>query len=617
MSIKFLCPHCHELLRVKEELGGKRGPCPRCKKPVTVPCSSDPELVARPVVPRPPVDIEAEAAAILSEKSAETPKSDPESIAFDCPQCGDPVSLTADLAGKNAPCPSCRRIIKVPLPKKLEAVDWRKPNAGLPSLARQNQPAPEGVWDNKESARVSLEALEEAGALPDERPPRTLGQRVTRGLVLAAAVAFLLTGAFWIRNRAAEETELALTDVAQKFVKSEAAPRKLGPEGMAELHRALGLHHLRTGKPGCAVDARREFETARGLLRNGQGPERDLALAELALAVVELGGVGDEVDEERRVAWDDQKNGRGVHSMLRAVLSQMKVAPARMETLRAVMRRMIARGQAGRVEFLAAQVFGSDGEAERLEAVATAGLELLAAGDRSAAGTVAERLKKEYARKENRPPLSPAAVALLFAVKPDEDPPRAAGKSGPEADLHLVGYAEGLARQGKWDQARDQAASAQYPELRLRAQLGLAAAALDAGRNDRVDLDAALQTASTLPDKARSQWLLWRLLYLGLRAGTGEERLQSLVEALPQGPVRSRAQLAILRVRLAASATPAEPAASDAVDKDTLSHTLAFETLARHNARHGGRAAARAVVKWEESNRAFGAVGAALGLQGD
>ena len=58
MPIKFECPHCHEALRVKDEFAGKRGPCPKCKKPVTVPAAA-PE----PAPPPPRPDIEAEAAA--------------------------------------------------------------------------------------------------------------------------------------------------------------------------------------------------------------------------------------------------------------------------------------------------------------------------------------------------------------------------------------------------------------------------------------------------------------------------------------------------------------------------------------------------------------------------
>ena len=40
MAIKFKCPFCDRPLIVKDELAGKKGPCPGCKKVVTIPISN-------------------------------------------------------------------------------------------------------------------------------------------------------------------------------------------------------------------------------------------------------------------------------------------------------------------------------------------------------------------------------------------------------------------------------------------------------------------------------------------------------------------------------------------------------------------------------------------------
>ena len=41
----------------------------------------------------------------------------PELVEFNCPQCDEPLKLGMELAGKRHPCPNCRKIIPVPVPK--------------------------------------------------------------------------------------------------------------------------------------------------------------------------------------------------------------------------------------------------------------------------------------------------------------------------------------------------------------------------------------------------------------------------------------------------------------------------------------------------------------------
>jgi hypothetical protein len=185
-----------------------------------------------------------------------------------------------------------------------------------------------------------------------------------------------------------------------------------------------------------------------------------------------------------------------------------------------------------------------------------------------------------------------------------------------EKENDLLGQAEGLARQGQWQQARQKAHSAQNPQIKFRALLALAAAAADARSGDSADAEAAVRMAQgELQGKVDGPWLLLRLTRVALRSGLGEDKLQGMVTSIPVPGVRGRAQLALLQARLASGRKAVEEAAADKVDPHTLSHALARQQLARHNVRYDG-GWAKTVQGWEEPLKAFGSLGVALGLQG-
>src|SRR5688500_14588127 len=106
MTIAFKCPHCKKPLRVKPELAGKRGACPACKKPIVIPAP-----VGKPA------DVDEFAAAALIEAAAAKEEVVAKPVKFTCSWCDEPVEVAAELAGKQTPCPACKRIVKVPLPK--------------------------------------------------------------------------------------------------------------------------------------------------------------------------------------------------------------------------------------------------------------------------------------------------------------------------------------------------------------------------------------------------------------------------------------------------------------------------------------------------------------------
>ena len=159
MPIRFKCPHCKKPLAVKDDLAGKRAACPACKKPIVIPA---------PIAP--PADIEALAAAALSEQPAEAPKVDlAKQIEFVCNFCDEPVKAPPDMAGKRMPCPSCRQILKVPLPKEDKPKDWRDITKHGPTAAIVNLPEQlDGAWGTELKGRVGRESLEDAGAIEVE-----------------------------------------------------------------------------------------------------------------------------------------------------------------------------------------------------------------------------------------------------------------------------------------------------------------------------------------------------------------------------------------------------------------------------------------------------------------
>jgi hypothetical protein len=619
MPINFSCPNCHKALRVKDELAGKKGPCPHCKKLVTVPKPSAaqatplPRPAAAPKVaapdgppPAPPVDVEAEAAALFSDGPAKVEA--PQFIDFPCPYCDEPLHLDAALAGKKAPCPSCRRIISVPLPK-VEKKDWRAVDGRMPSGAqRPAEPAPEGTWSSTATSRVSREALDEAGLIPQKRVPRTTGQKVRFGLLVAGAPLLVAVLAFvgwkwWASTRQERALKQALAVADAKDGES-----RVGKAGQAALHTGAGEYYLRSRKPQCAKLAAEQLGKALGLLKQANDLDRDLALTELALAQVNLGGGPAELEREMRIKWDDAQR------QVRATLTAISTPEARLEALRGVAGRLVARGQTERVIPLVQQVYSAP-DADQAEALAVVALELRKADEARAAEAADLALRPYDAPPKDRPHLRApvVAAALVFNKKP----PTPQKGSAEDERQELIGQAEGLARRGDLAQAREKVAVAKKygPEAIFRALVGVAAGAAEANSGDRADLEAAAAAADVVRQRPEAAWALLRLTQLAIRAGLPEDVQQKVAGAIAAGAVKGQAQLAVLRARLEASPQVVGEEAAAKVEGKGLAQRLAREALARHNVRRDA-GWAKVVQGWEEPERAFGLLGVALGLQG-
>jgi hypothetical protein len=579
------------------------------------PAQRDPHLSGSPApganVPGSPEDIEAEAAALFSDKAEEAAAA-PVTVDFNCPFCDTALHLPAELAGKKSPCPNpeCRRIIKVPELTRADPKDWRKADIARPSLAKVDAgPAPEGAWGSTEARLASGQALVEAGVIQKRQKPRTVVQKLFWPVVSGTVVLLLAGGgwgwySWWVHNREARALAAVEKDAAD-----DAFRQKAGVAGQAALYLGVGDYYLRTGKPGCAIQARDHYGKALAMLSQGSANnERDVVLAELALAVLELGGAGDDVQKELRIPWE------ATLKKVRETLSAMSNSEGRLDALRAACRRLLARGQAERVLPLAGQVFSSP-EAEKAEAVAAVGLEFLAAGDTDRAGKAAEQALAFF--NDKPPAVKPAVVALALAL--NKRPPRA-GKSNDEKADHFVGEVEGLARQGKDASKKVAEQHKQHNlETHFRALVGIAAAAVDAQNSEAGarEVEAALKF---LNDEIRNRrelaWVLIRLVDLGKRAGLAEDRLRALAEANPDTALRGRGQLVAFQARLAARRKEAveDSAVEQAVPAGRLAQLQAFAALARHNTRRDPDWS-KGVGGWEEPRQAFGWLGVVLGLQ--
>lgn len=619
MTIKFPCPHCKKMLSVKEHLAGKKVACPACKGAITIPAPAP-----TPAAP----DVEALAAAAFADEPVKKEVQEPQFIEFNCYYCDEKVKINTELQGKQAPCPNpeCRRIIKVPLLKKEGPKDWRTVDMRTPLVAQRTEAAPEGAWGSTTSqGRVSRQSLEDAEALPVAVVSTGPGRWIVRGLAAVVLLAVVGGGwwgfSSWSRNRV-ETQALAKAEAglnAQAFLADDLAT--------AEVHRAIGEYLILTRK---AEQARIRFQQARQPVSKEGAASRahDFALAELAASQVELGGSPKEVEHGTRI-----KGETAMHEIVQTLL-KMHYHDVRVEAVREVTRRLIARKEGRRAFVLPTQV-GRPEEAAELTAVI--GLELIAAKQMEDATALVELALRRYTEPlpaeagepveaaapaddpsakpretVKKSPLSVALIAFFVALERRDAflPPAPTGVGMPQ--VIAAGYAEGLGYRGKRDEARA-VVKTTSTDGRVLALVGLAAAlvAHEQAEAARTDLEEALGLLDRSKDLSPAT--LFRLVRVGVRAGMTDALLPA-AKAISDKDTRGRALLEIVRAQLAALKGRAEDAILDIIDKDTLAHSLALSALARHNARVDSPKTTRnSVDSWEEKTRPFGYVGVALG----
>jgi hypothetical protein len=608
MNIKFKCPHCQRALSVRPHLVGKRVPCPACKQILSIPAP-----VSRAA------DIEEFAAAALADQpQTNVPEQVPTTIEFTCPYCDEKVRVGTEFGGKQTPCPECRRIVKVPVAEKKEPKDWRKVDTRLTAgILRDVERAPEGTWDARVIGTVSQQALAEAQAIREVREPWTWQQWVKRGAAVASCLGLALFATWLVLSFTARSRE---SHAVSKTLQALDNLSKANPLVAAELYRALGEHSIRSGK---AEEARAHFQKSRAAIvqAGDRDPvEREWLLIDLAQSQVELGGDREEATKGLRIKWDDAQKE------IRQTLQNLRLPEGRIEAAHLVTRKLIEKGQGARAAPLASQ-FPEQASA----LLATIGLEMLDAGqDRKMVEALAGQAQQPFlkqpakAQEQKTPARIPPSslIALWLALgKPDmakalADPPQGDIYSSPAV---LAGYVEGWARQGDADRARKQARAPHVPLDRLQALVAIADAAIESGKPSaaRPDLEAVLDLVqSELKTTPIPSWLLWKLVRLGVQAGLGE-RVETVARLIADPALRGRAQLEILRGRLAGLQGQADDSLAQVVGKDALAYGLAVEAIARHGARFvSDKQVQKMVDSWEpETARPFGYIGMALGMQ--
>ena len=625
MSIKFSCPHCKKALNVKDNWAGKKAQCPGCKQVVAIPYP----------VAQPAVDAEALALSTFGEEEKAAPAQPGEKIQFQCPMCDEKISVNAELEGKQAPCPECRRIVKVPLQVKAKAKDWRQSETRLPAGARrEDMKGMEDTWGTVNASQVSRQALLEAKAIVLKKEKLTWQQWTKRSLAVAGTVGTLALATWMVlhftsTSRQGKAFNRAMTYVAE-------GNNKLTPNLAAEVHRLAGLYYLKADK---ADLARSQFQSARERITKVESESlsgHDLMLIDLAVAQVGLGGGKAEVIGGVRLDWDK------VQDHLRQTLTKLKSLEAKREAMHAVSRVLIARGEGLRAVALAG-IFPED----KPELEAVAGLELLRADKKTEAEAAANSAQQgstpspapsappppsapaqpapvpgvpdQAPKPPAAPPVPPALIALWYAL---DQPAKARVKAPAVSDgpvalaAYQLGTIQGFAYLAKWPQVQALVKDLATNALKVQGLVDAAEIAVDAKQLEDAKplLEEAAKLAEAEQGKEISPWTLWRLARLSAKAGL-TEAATATARIIVDPALRQQAFVDMLP-----PSTPADDvgkALGETVDRNSTAYALALYAASRNQASHGAAGPlAKAIETWEpEKVRPFGYLGLALGLQ--
>lgn len=577
---------------------------------------------------KPPVDADELAASLLFEDEkpeAEDPIAAGKPVKAECFFCGEAGEYPIELAGKQAPCQFCKRIIKIPLPVSDKPKDWRDV-AKRPSGAKRNLEELDDAWGTDIRANVGQETLLATGAVEIKKPKEPLVKRVKRWTYIALSIAVLAAlGWYGWKARNTSRQQSAIQSALTYVEKDRKGPKLITNEAAAEVFCRAGEFYIREDKPDEAVPF---LKQAHGnLLGARAGLERDLGFLELALTITDLAGTPDQVLDRKRRKWQD------VREQAKPTLAKITYPDIRADAARRITRRVVNQGTtpeqraALALEAEALVLLMPFTPEDRAELLARVGMELFLSGETAAAGRVATKALDLYKAKPP-PPVSATLVALLIVLGKQKEanelapPPAAAGQGGLIPVETRVGYALAMALgEDKWDDARKLAADANG-EAVDRMHTYLALAELAVAKNKPEEAAALITEAAKYVGVPRvTPWMRFVLVRTGARVGKAAEMRELAKTAFASKDLVSllnRAQVEILRGELALKPGQAMMSEMQAeAEKKEQAFPPALTLLARHNARHGSGDGTRAdVERWQpESFRAVGLVGVALGMQ--
>ena len=447
MPVQFSCNACKKKFKAADKFAGKTIPCPSCKVPLIVP-ALPPDSIPHEIVPpqasiktksKAEQDIEAMAALALEETKQEE-EAVPQFIQFECTFCDEKVSFPIDVGGKQAPCPGCRRILKVPMPAvvKKSGPDWKKQPDKRPSGAlRKEEPELEGTW-NSTMDTVSRDALLEAGAIVEEFEPLTRAEKIKRTVMVFVVIVSGLLGFLYYnsyRGKVNDDAQIAKIELS---IKSGDLANSSG-EIKAVLLAGIASYRLSESPEVSASKIKKTLQSALASLdKAGSLFEKDFALLELSRSIIELGGGKDDVRDNKKLKWDE------VQKFLKQPFESFTIPEIKLIALKEATASFIASGETDRALAFASQVLSGSAVSkdkkidDHSDFLAVVGMELFKAQKIEASKQILESIRTRYTSAPTTP-VSPFAAAFFKMAEKDKPLPFVVAKdSNNEADIFCL-----------------------------------------------------------------------------------------------------------------------------------------------------------------------------------
>lgn len=498
MPIRFACPECNAAFQAPDQLAGKPVACPKCKKKITVPAQPQKAAGLSGSIPKPKADSppvlddaalrasqEAVEAFMGAERLADEAAKE-SSIELSCPFCDEAIKFPLDMGGKQAPCPECSRIVKIPQAKRTDAGSWRaNVKQGPGAVRRDLEPVPEGMQGGAK-VEVSREALEEADALLSRRPKVVvpIRQRIRQAVILGlvgSAAALVLGAIWWIRS--GQQNLVNLEQVVRQG-EADIKANKEYPSRAKAIYNLVSVSVLTPYSNDvntypkkytdlALADFRLEKQTAGGDAE-ALAPI-DPAQGAMIRALLLMGGTKEEARVGKKATWEE------IQPRIGASFALMTWPEFRLSVWRHTVRTLVAAKESKRALALLNLIFAEKkrrnrlGEEvpEKMDAAGILGHELFANGDKEGA-IQALNMVLASGVQVNPSEVGEYVISLAIALG-DQSGRLPGGTLDGELESQILGRIRGFALIG--DQARLKSAldyASKIPALGFRARVEMA-----------------------------------------------------------------------------------------------------------------------------------------------